>query len=177
MKIIFTRSYLISVVLFAISICSCGIRPSSKGNNYTQKEGKYYLSFFKQANEFVYFIKPIRFTSNEILLELDFTFTKKSDTIIDSVIVNYSILSKTQLSNNYIQSITFNQKDIAIGKFLFNNPLKNKYQLRHSTKIPIEIYKAINDTLNIRLSTRDKTFTLLPKDAYAKKVLTIMANI
>jgi hypothetical protein len=155
------------VILF---YASCNIRPSGGGGGKFPNE-KYFTSYYRGNNEMLYFFKPIKFKSEEASLEVDFTFISKGDTVLDSVTVNYSIITIKELKSTDLKALYFDSSKIAIGEQLFNELRGKNYKLRYTTKISKQLSRTLNDKTSIKCTLNEKDVIFYTASNYTKKSL------
>ncbi len=142
-------------LLIILFYASCSIRPSGGGGGKFPSD-KYFTSYYRGNNEMLYFFKPITFKSEEASLEVDFTFISIGDTVVDSVTMNYSIITIKQLKSNDLKSLYFDSSKIAIGEQLFNELRGKNYKLRYTTKISKQLSRTLNDKTSIKCTLNGK---------------------
>jgi hypothetical protein len=157
-------------LLIILFFASCSIRPSGGGGGKFPRD-KYFTSYYRGNNEMLYFFKPITFKSEEASLEVDFTFISKGDTVVDSVTMNYSIITIKQLKSNDLKSLYFDSTKIAIGEQLFNELRGKNYKLRYTTKISKQLSRTLNDKTSIKCTLNEKDVIFYPSSNYTKKSL------
>ncbi len=157
-------------LLIILFYASCSIRPSGGGGGKFPSD-KYFTSYYRGNNEMLYFFKPIKFKSEEASLEVDFTFISKGDTVVDSVTMNYSIITIKQLKINDLKSIYFDSSKIAIGEQLFNELRGKNYTLRYTTKISKQLSRTFSDKTSIKCTFNEKDVIFYNGSNDAKKSL------
>lgn len=156
--------------LIILSFASCSIRPSGGGGGKFPND-KYFTSYYRGNNEMLYFFKPIKFESEETSLEVDFTFIGKGDTVMDSITMNYSIITIKPLINTDLKALYLDSSKIAIGEQLFNELRGKNYKLRYTTKISKQLSRTFSDKTSIKCTFNEKDVIFYPASSYTKKSL------
>jgi len=170
--IIYKENWIRLFIVFTLA--SCSIRPSGGGGK--SSGDKYVMTFFRGNDEWLYFFKPMRFSSEQVELETDFTFIKRGDSIVDSITMNYSVYCNVDLSSQGLKTIYIDSTSIAIGKLIFSEVQKKTFKTRYSTKIGKDVLSKLTDKSSIRLHTSDHQFQVYPNSNFTKKSLLKMAQ-
>lgn len=162
--------------LFLVLFLSCRISSKSRGGKQFNNN-KYIVEFYKKNNEFIYFVNPIEFKSENLLLKSDFTFTKRNDSLIDSVIFNYTFISNDKLSKDSIKDIFIDSILISNSQLIYNEIIKNQNCLRFGSKISVQNFKKINKSTLIKLKSKDKEIVFLPANSFCLKSLENLSEL
>jgi len=149
---------------------SCGISSRHSGNSPDQPNSKYCVSYYRKNNEFLYFVKPISFESEKSTILADFTFRKINDSILDTVTVNYSVISNDKLDRDYGKNGSIDSFPIKNNSLIFQEMNNKKYVQRYSGFITSHQFQKISNTSKIFLIHSRDTIVFLPSN-HAKKAL------
>jgi hypothetical protein len=149
---------------------SCGISSRHSGNSPQQPNSKYCVSYYRKNNEFLYFVKPITFESQNSSIIADFTFRKINDSILDTVTVNYSVISKNKLETDFGKNCSLDSFPIKNNTLVFQEFNNKKYIQRYSGFITSQQFRKISNTSKIFLYFSRDTIVCSPSN-YAKKAL------
>ena len=159
---------------FFIVFQSCSsLKPGS-----TNSGSSLYTSFFVGEKGTQYFIKPIKFKSNDSDNEmmLDITFRYK-DSLHTDATLNYSVINQEIIKN--IDSIVIanptNKISCKHNKRLYNERKKNNYFSRFSTNTPSAKLKKVFANSNWTITTyyNNKKRSYLPTKKSKKSITTL----
>ena len=161
----FMKKYLIyalfPAVLLMISSCALIVKPAS-----TKSAKSYYDSFFVGEDGTQYFIKPIKFDSENGAAKLfvDFTFRYRNE-IKDSTIINFSVESDYIIKS--VDNITFTNAVSALSlnnciSLLFNEKKGDKFisrfSVKCSTKETVDIFNDYHVRINVSTGNSSTLF-------------------
>jgi hypothetical protein len=92
-------------------------------------------------------------------------------TVVDSITVNYSIITIKQLKSTDLKALCLDSSPIAIGEQLFNELRGKNYKLRYTTKISKQLSRTLNDKTSIKCTLNEKDVIFYTASNYTKKSL------
>lgn len=173
MKIISLRKlnnlkYLSFFILVGFVI-SC--RPNMKSKNQSNGiGGDFFTSFYINDSETKYYIKPFKFSSGKETLICDITYSVINNSV-DNITYNFSIITDSRILNKSVHKIRINSFEFDDFKILYNDVLKNKFDLRISSNLPPDILYSFDEKTTIKIITENKIFNFEPANKKSKKIL------
>ena len=157
-------------------MASCGMR-SRLGSSSGAPNEKYLVSFFKGKDEFTYFLKPIKLSNKEnVDMIIDITFIKKETLIIDSPIINFTLIQ----SNKFMESETGYLNIDSFAPYqcvrLFKENIKSNTQIRYTAKINPTDLKNFQTANSIHFKSKQVSYSF-PINKKAKKAFTELNSI
>lgn len=165
---------LISLIMLFF-MASCGMR-SRLGSSSGAPSEKYLVSFFKGKDEFTYFLKPIKLSNRDVDMIIDVTFVKKETRIIDSPIINFTLIQSDKIMESQIGYIYLDSFALYQSKQLFNEKKKNKTHHRFSAKIDVLYLKNFHSANSIHFKNEQVIYSF-PINNKAKKAFAELNTI
>jgi hypothetical protein len=115
-------------------------------------------------------VKPIAFESEKSTILADFTFRKINDSILDTVTVNYSVISKNKLETDFGKNCSLDSFPIKNNTLVFQEFNNKKYIQRYSGFMTSQQFRKISNTSKIFLHHSRDTIVFSPSSQARKAI-------
>lgn len=165
-----SNNILYAVIIILLISCSPKFSPKSKNNSQNSSSGKYYTSFYVNDSLTIYYIKPFELNSEKDNVTIDVTFKKNNLELNDDIVFNFSLISKEKINSKNIEKLFINDSEISTFKVLYSEPMKNKFEIRISSKIDKNLFKSLNENTILKLKIENNLKIYKP-NSKSKKIL------
>lgn len=151
-------------------LVGCGVKRVGSGGSGSHNE-KYISSYYKGEEKMLYFVKPVLYEHDLYNLLVDYTFQMKDTVLLDSVLMNYSLIHSDKLPQQNIDKLIVSEVEFEPGSPIFNEKLNKEIKIRKSLKLSGTLFKKLIEQNKLDLVYNGKKLEFQLKDNSFQKEL------